>query len=333
MVGAVVVSANGVVVGQGAHLRAGGPHAEVVALDAAGDRADGATLYCTLEPCCHIGRTPPCVERIVPAGIARLVAAMTDPNPRVSGAGFRYLRAHGVDVSVGQGERAARRLNAPFATWVTRSRPFVIAKAAVSADGFIGRAGERVRLTSAAADRYLHRQRAEVDALAVGADTVIADDPDLTTRLTWRGRPLVRVLVDWRLRISPGAHVFSTRSKGPVIMAVEKAAAEARPAGVAALERAGAEVIPFEQRALEPLLEWLGSRDITSLLLEGGPRLHAAFFDARLVDRVQRVETSVRLNGGLSAAEGFGAAHQPPGAWTRTLGDDRLVEWDVHGTD
>ena len=137
VVGAVVVSDDGVVVGQGAHLRAGGPHAEVVALEMAGSRARGATLYCTLEPCSHTGRTGPCVERIVPAGIRRVVAAMGDPNPRVSGAGFARLRAEGVEVDVGVGEVEARRRNAAFVTWITKGRPLVTLKTAVSADGFV----------------------------------------------------------------------------------------------------------------------------------------------------------------------------------------------------
>ena len=333
LVGAVVVSSTGVVVGQGAHLRAGGPHAEVVALDAAGRDARGASLYCTLEPCAHTGRTGPCVERIVPAGVRRVVAATRDPNPVVSGAGFAYLEAHGVEVQVGVCESEARRLIAPFVTWVTRARPFVIAKVAVSADGFVGRVGERVRLTGGPADRYLHRQRAEVDAIAVGADTVLADDPWLTSRHVWRSRPLTRVLFDWRMRVTATARVFSTLADGPVIMAVGNDAASARPADVQALERAGAEVTVFDHRAVPPVLRWLAGRDVTSLLVEGGPRLHEAFFGAGVVDRVQRVRTRHTIGTGVTSAAGFDAAHEPPGARTKALGDDLLVELDVYGTD
>ena len=333
MVGAVVVSEAGVVVGQGAHLRAGGPHAEVVALDAAGPLARGASLYCTLEPCTHTGRTGPCVERIVPAGITRVVAAVTDPNPNVRGAGFAYLQAHGIEVRVGVGEREAHRLIAPFTTWVTRARPFVIAKVAVSADGFVGRPGQRVRLTGATADRYLHRQRAEVDAIAVGADTVLADDPWLTSRHVWRSRPLVRILFDWRMRVTTAARVFSTLSDGPVIMAVGHDAATARPADVTALENAGAEVVVFDHRAVRPVLDWLARRHVTSLLVEGGPRLHDAFFGAGLVDRVQRVRTRHILKTGVRGAAGFDATHEPADARRKALGEDLLVEWDVHRTD
>jgi diaminohydroxyphosphoribosylaminopyrimidine deaminase / 5-amino-6-(5-phosphoribosylamino)uracil reductase len=332
-VGAVVVSQDGIVVGQGAHLRAGGPHAEVVALDTAGPRTQGASLYCTLEPCAHTGRTGPCVERIVPAGITRVVAAMTDPNPRVSGAGFSYLREHGIALSIGVSEDQARRLIAPFITWVTRGRPFVIAKVAVSADGFVGRPGERVRLTGAPADRFLHRQRAEIDAIAVGADTVIADDPFLTTRHVWRGRPLVRVLFDWRIRVTPEARVFSTLQDGPVIMAVGQEAADERPDAVHRLRLAGAEVVVFERRAVGPVLDFLAAREVNSLLVEGGPRLHDAFFDARLVDRVQSVRTRHVLGTGVPAAAGFDVIREPAGARHRMLGEDLLVEWDVHGID
>ena len=337
IVGAVVVSANGIVVGQGAHLRAGGPHAEVMALEGAGARARTGTLYCTLEPCAHTGRTGPCVERIVPAGISRVVAAMVDPNPLVAGAGISYLQAHGVDVTVGVEESEARRLNCAFITWITRRRPFVIVKSAVSADGLVGRPGERVALTGAAADRFFHRQRAEIDAIAVGAGTVLADDPSLTARLAWRDRPLVRVIFDWRMRVTPGARVFSTRSQGPVIMAVGRPAAEARPQGLAAIEAAGAEVRILDVREVRPVLEWLAERGVTSVLVEGGPRLHDEFFGAGVIDRVQRVDVPARLGSGATAAGGFGSGRRPAAVRTRRLGDDRLLEWDidadVHGTD
>ena len=228
MVGAVVVSPEGVVMGQAAHMQAGGPHAEVVALDRAAEGARGATLYCTLEPCAHTGRTGPCVERIVAAGITRVVAAVTDPNPQVSGGGFAYLREHGVEVTTGTCAEEASRQLAPFLVWMTRRRPFVTVKMAASLDGFVGRPGERVKLTGPAADRYFHRQRAEIDAIAVGSGTVLADDPDLTARGAYRPRPLTRVLFDWRGRIPATARVLSTLQAGPVIMVVTAETLEAR---------------------------------------------------------------------------------------------------------
>jgi diaminohydroxyphosphoribosylaminopyrimidine deaminase/5-amino-6-(5-phosphoribosylamino)uracil reductase len=332
-VGAVVVSADGVVVGQGAHERAGGPHAEVVALEHAGPRARGATLYCSLEPCAHTGRTGPCVERIVAAGITRVVAAMQDPNPRVSGAGFGFLRAHGVAVDQGLAEAEARALNAPFVTWITAGRPHVIAKVAVSADGFVGSTSGRLRLTSAGTDRFFHRQRAEVDAIAVGAGTVRADDPRLTARLAYRGRPLTRVVFDLDLEVRPTARLFSTLSAGPVIMIVRRQALEDGRAVTRALESAGAELVSFEGADLDDALAELGRREITSLLVEGGPVLHQAFFDAHLVGRVQRVVTPMVLGGGVPEAPGFlRSFEQARDAHERMFAADRLVEWDVHRT-
>jgi diaminohydroxyphosphoribosylaminopyrimidine deaminase / 5-amino-6-(5-phosphoribosylamino)uracil reductase len=334
MVGAVVVSPGGVVVGQGYHARAGEAHAEVVALDAARQRAAGATLYCTLEPCCHVGRTGPCVERIVAAGVSRVVAPMADPNPRVSGAGFAYLRAHGLVVAEGEGAREARRLNAPFVTWMTRHRPFVTVKTVVSADGFVGRTTGRVPLTGAAADRFFHRQRAEVDAIAVGANTVLVDDPLLTPRLVYRSRPLVRVIFDWRMRVSASARVFSTLPEGPVIMVVSAREAHSRPDVAMRLRDAGAELERLDTRDLGVALEQLAARDIVSLLVEAGPSLHAAFAEADLIDRLQRVRTPVRLGAGVPALPMAHDARLPAAAVRETvLGEDVLVETDVHGTD
>jgi diaminohydroxyphosphoribosylaminopyrimidine deaminase/5-amino-6-(5-phosphoribosylamino)uracil reductase len=186
----------------------------VVALERAGARARGATLYCTLEPCSHTGRTGPCVERIAAAGIARVVAAVKDPNPRVAGRGFDYLRRHGIEVVEDFSHERARSQNAPFFTWIENGRPFVVLKAAVSRDGFVGVAGRRTQLTGPVADRYFHRQRAEIDAIAVGSGTILADDPSLTARGAFRPRPLTRVIFDWRVRIPATARVFST-STGP----------------------------------------------------------------------------------------------------------------------
>lgn len=332
LVGAVVVSPAGIVVGQGAHLRAGESHAEVIALDAAGAQAAGATLYCTLEPCCHVGRTGPCAERIVTAGVSRVVAAMTDPNPHVAGGGFAYLRRHGVAVEVGDGETAAQQLNAPFLTWITRQRPYVTAKAVQSADGFIGRADGRVRLTGEAADRFFHRQRAEVDAIAVGSRTMLVDDPLLTARLVFRERPLVRVLVDWRMRIPATSRVFSTRSAGPVIMVVGQTAAGQRPRDVEVRKTWGAEIEVVPEHDLDAVLRRLADRGVLSLLVEGGAALQSAFADAHLIDRVQHVVTPVLLRSGIAAPR-LPAAPANSHSRVLTLGNDVLTEWDVHGTD
>jgi len=334
VVGAVVVTPDGVVAGQGAHLVAGGPHAEVVALDAAGAKARGATVYCTLEPCCHHGRTGPCVERLVAAGVARVVVAAVDPNPQVAGAGIAFLRAHGVSVAAGVGGDEAARQNAPFFRWVTAGRPFVIVKAALSADGFAGRPDRRVVLTGARADQYFQQQRAGIDAIAAGASTVLIDDPLLTARGAYRRRPLTRVLFDWRGRIPPSARVCSTVGSGPVIMVVSAAAAEAAPSWVASVEALGVEVHRAAERRVRPVLAWLARREILSLLVEGGPALHAAFRDEDVIDRVQCAITPHVLGDGVRGAA-LSAAELDRMRWPAAmrLGSDTLIEFDVHRPD
>src|SRR3954469_18422446 len=226
MVGAVVIDRDGVVVGSGFHEAVGGPHAEVHALAEAGPRARGATLYCTLEPCCHQGRTGPCVSKIVDAGVARVVAAVEDPNPAVRGRGFAFLRERGVRVEVGLGAEQAVTLNQPFFTLMREGRPFVILKAATSTDGRIAEApGVRTPLTSSAANRHAQRVRAEVDAIAVGSGTILIDDPELTARGAFRDRPLTRVIFDRRLRTPAQARVLSTPEAGPVIIVTTAGAA------------------------------------------------------------------------------------------------------------
>lgn len=327
IVGAVVVSTDGVVVGQGAHLVAGGAHAEIVALEVADARARGGTLYCTLEPCAHTGRTGPCVERIVAAGIGRVVAAIQDPNPKVAGRGFEYLRAHGVEVVTDLRREQARQQNAPFFTWVTRRRPFVILKSATSADGFVGRRDQAVKLTGAAADRYFHRQRAEVDAIAVGSGTVMTDDPLLTPRGVYRERPLTRVLFDRRRRIRPESRVFSTLSVGPVIMIVAGAMAGRDSEHRRALADRGVVIEPLGDEPLAAVLGRLAERGVVSLLVEGGPTLQQSFIDQRLVDRLQWITTPRSLGTGVPAASREGLDVEEPRI--TTLGDDVLMETDL----
>lgn len=333
-VGAVVVAPDGVVAGQGYTQPPGGAHAEVMALEAAGERARGGTLYVTLEPCSHTGRTGPCTARVVAAGVRRVVLAVPDPNPRVSGNGIAFLRAHGVEVATGTGRASALHQHAPFFTWITQRRPFVTAKAAVSADGFVGRPGGPMRLTGPAADRYFHRQRAEVDAIAVGSGTVLADDPRLTARGAYRHRPLTRVVFDWRGRVPASASLFSTLSAGPVIMITATAVGERDPARLAELSGLGVEVETFDRRDLAPVLERLGQRPVMSLLVEGGPALHTALAEAGLVDRVQRVTTPKVLGDGVPVSPLFADQAFPRvGVRHLILGPDRLTEFDVHRID
>ena len=211
LVGAVIVDDSGVVVGTGFHERAGEAHAEVHALRAAGARARGATLYCTLEPCSHTGRTGPCAVAVADAGIRRVVAAMQDPYPEVAGRGFAYLRDHGVEVEVGVREAEAQRLNEVFVTNVVARRPFVVAKIAISLDNAVAAApGARTAISGAASQRHAQRVRAEVAAIGIGSGTLLADDPVLTARDVWRARPLIRVVFDRRLRTPPTARLCDT---------------------------------------------------------------------------------------------------------------------------
>jgi diaminohydroxyphosphoribosylaminopyrimidine deaminase/5-amino-6-(5-phosphoribosylamino)uracil reductase len=287
MVGALVVDDDGVIVGRGAHEVAGGPHAEVIALRAAGERARGATLYCTLEPCSHVGRTGPCAPVVVDAGIRRAVIAIQDPNPIVQGRGLAHLRACGIDLTVGVEQEAAERQNTAFLTAMRLGRPHVIVKAALSLDGRIaGAPGVRTSLTGPAANRRVHRQRAEVDALGVGSGTILTDDPLLTPRGAYRGRPLTRVIFDRRLRTPPAARVLSTLEAGPVIIVSSGRACAEAPDRVQGLTAAGALILTPSADDIDTALRALWDRGVVSLLLEGGAALHRAAIDAGVVDEV-----------------------------------------------
>jgi len=339
IVGALVVDDEGVVVGRGAHLVAGGPHAEVLALAEAGERARGATLFCTLEPCSHTGRTAPCAPQVVAAGIRRAVIAMGDPNPLVSGRGIELLQSQGVEVTVGILEADARRQNAPFLTRIARGRPHVTMKVALSADGKVALAGGRpTRLTGDVASRRIHRDRAEVDAIAIGSGTLLNDDPLLTARIAYRRRPFVRVIFDRRLRTPPAARVLSTLESGPVIIVTGNADASASQEPLSVLTRAGATVeavstdgSTFEDAALRRLTQ----AGVSSVILEGGPTTHRAFWDRGLVDRVQMyvVPRSIGPDGlGWWATADQVVAGLEDVRRTK-LGADMLIEGDVHRTD
>lgn len=340
MVGAVVVDDDGVVVGQGAHEVAGGPHAEVHALAAAGAHARGATLYCTLEPCAHTGRTGPCAPRVAEAGIRRAVVAIQDPNPLVAGGGLAYLRDRGVQVDVGLLREAAERQNGPFLTMMRRGRPFVTMKVALSRDRRVAAGpGLRTALTGAAANRLVHRERAEVDAIGVGSGTVAADDPLLTARGAYRARPLVRVVFDRSLRTSPAARVLSTLEAGPILIMSAKRTDAGWRQRSQTLRAAGARVLPFEAEtaagALRDALTALAAEGVTSLVLEGGPTLHHAAWSAGVVDRIQVFMTPQVLGPA-------GVPWLPPSLialedlhdrTTVTLGDDVMMEGYVYGAD
>lgn len=337
LVGALVVR-DGVVVGEGYHARAGTPHAERLALAAAGAAARGATLYVTLEPCVHQGRTPPCVPAVLEAGIRRAVVAVLDPNPRVSGTGMAALRQAGLEVTVGCLEEDARRLNRPFFTWITERRPFVTLKVAMSLDGKISSWDRSSRwITAEAARLEGHRLRSESDAVAVGIATILADDPALTVRLepAWPREPY-RLVVDSHGRTPPTARIIAAGRPERTLIAVTKAAPADR---LRALEARGAQVLRLPSRDgrvdLRVLAADLARREVTALLLEGGGELNAGFLEAGLVDRVA-VFIAPMLLGGRNAptpvggpGRGLKEAFRLSGMTVRTVGEDLVIEGDV----
>lgn len=303
MVGATIVDYDGTIVGDGWHQQAGTPHAEIHALAHAGSRARGATLLCTLEPCCHHGRTGPCTDAIVAAGISRVVAAVEDPNPQVAGQGLARLRAHGIDVICDVEGVASARLNAAFFMMMRQRRPWVIAKAGVSADGRVAAGpGIRTAITSTASFRRAQRLRAEVDAIAVGVETVLTDDPLLTVREVFRPRPLTRVIMDRRLRTPPSARMLATLDAGPVVVVTTADALESHAEAARRLAGAGATLVATDG-SVHGALGALAAHGVQSVLVEGGPRIHAAFSDAGMIDEVQVfVAQDVYLPDGLPCA-------------------------------
>jgi diaminohydroxyphosphoribosylaminopyrimidine deaminase/5-amino-6-(5-phosphoribosylamino)uracil reductase len=283
-VGCVIVAGERVV-GEGWHRRAGEPHAEVFALRAAGEAARGATAYVTLEPCCHHGRTPPCADALVAAGIGRVVYAMRDPNPRVDGGGAARLAAAGVAVEGGMLEREALELNRGFASRMTRGRPWVAVKLAASLDGGTALPGGESRwITGEAARADVQRLRARASAVMTGSGTVIADDPRLDVRLPGTERQPLRVVLDSRLRIPPGARILAPPGQALILCS------EADPDRAAALREAGAEVVQVGSSAggvdLASALAALAARQVNELLVECGAGLAGALLSAGLVDEL-----------------------------------------------
>jgi diaminohydroxyphosphoribosylaminopyrimidine deaminase/5-amino-6-(5-phosphoribosylamino)uracil reductase len=340
MVGAVVVR-EGVVVGRGYHRRAGEAHAETEALRQAGDGACGATLYVTLEPCNHHGRTPPCVDAIIRAGIARVVVAAADPNPRVRGGGGRALQAAGVEVAIGCREAEARAANRAFFTAAERQRPHVTLKWAMTLDGKIAAFDRRARwITGGAARREGHRLRSLSDAVVVGIGTVLADDPALDVRLEtpWPREPF-RVVVDSRARLPVTARLLRAGTASRAVVAITDKAPGER---VALLEAVGATVLVCKSADdrvdVADLAARLFAMDVTAMLVEGGGELHASFVEAGLVDRVA-VFVAPRLIGGMSAptavaGRGLSLADALRVASTtvREIEGDWLIEGDIAWT-
>lgn len=336
MVGAVVVASDEVV-GEGWHEGPGTPHAEAVAIRAAGDRARGATLFSSLEPCDHHGRTPPCTAAIVEAGIARVVSAVGDPNPIVDGRGHARLRAAGVEVLEGVLAGSASHLNRAFFTHVRTGRPHVVWKVATSLDGKVAaRDGSSRWITGDAAREDVHRLRAWADAVVTGAGTAIADDPSLTVRLASHGgRPPLRVLVDAAGRVPAGARLFDDAA--PTMVATTERSPRRRRWEWSAT---GAEVVVLDDDegvSLVSLADHLGKRDVQGVVLECGPTLAWGALEAGIVDEVVAYLAPTLIGGAEAPGALGGAGFAPVGTGTRLeirsirrVGEDIKVEADVH---
>jgi diaminohydroxyphosphoribosylaminopyrimidine deaminase / 5-amino-6-(5-phosphoribosylamino)uracil reductase len=341
MVGCVIVK-EGAVVGEGYHARFGGPHAEVVALDAAGANAKGGTLYVTLEPCCHHGKTPPCTQAIISAGIRRVVAAMQDPFAEVSGKGLAELREAGLEVEVGLQEGFARRLNAPYLKLISTGKPWVIAKWAMTLDGKIAtRSGYSQWISGSAAREVVQSLRSRVDAIVVGRRTAEMDDPLLTARPETGvpARLATRVVVSSQARLASGCQLIKTAKEIPVLLACGP---DAQKRDIRRLTSRGVEVhrfsAPTRFERTRDLLERLGTRRMTNILVEGGSQLFGTLLDARQINEVHAF-IAPKLFGGEKAPSPIGgagisdisAALQLQEMQVETLGEDiylhgRLVE-------
>jgi diaminohydroxyphosphoribosylaminopyrimidine deaminase/5-amino-6-(5-phosphoribosylamino)uracil reductase len=300
MVGCVIVR-GAEIIGEGWHRRFGGPHAEVEALRMAGHRAAGATLYVTLEPCCHHGKTPPCTQAILEAGIRRVVVAAADPFPQVDGGGVAELRSNRVDVELGVLEPEARSLNAPYLKLLQTGRPWILAKWAMTLDGKIAtRSGASRWISGAESRAIVHALRGRVDAIMVGRETALRDDPLLTARPPGP-RIALRVVCDTGASLPPESRLVQTARETPVLVAVGQEAAEAQRLRLA---DAGCEVVVCDGEnhaaRLDALLDELGRRRMTNVLVEGGGRLLGSLMDAGRIDEVH-VFIAPKLIGGAAA--------------------------------
>ncbi|WP_026673167.1 bifunctional diaminohydroxyphosphoribosylaminopyrimidine deaminase/5-amino-6-(5-phosphoribosylamino)uracil reductase RibD [Alkalihalobacterium bogoriense] len=282
LVGSVVVK-DGEIVGLGAHLKAGEAHAEVHALTMAGEKAKGATVYVTLEPCSHYGKTPPCANLLIEKQVKKVVIASVDPNPKVAGQGIRKLEAAGIEVEVGLLEEEAKQVNTVFFHNLLHKRPFVTMKSATSLDGKTATVtGESKWITGSTAREDVHRYRHEHDAILVGIGTVLADDPSLTTRLQGGGNNPIRVILDSSLRIPMEAKVIQDKEAPTWIMTLNQANQEKK----IELLQAGVAVFEFDTLDINPVLALLYEQGITSLFVEGGARVNGSFLLANAVDQI-----------------------------------------------
>ncbi len=307
LVGAVIVR-DGEIVGEGYHQKAGDAHAEINALNQAKELAEGATMYVTLEPCCHWGRTPPCTQSVIQAKLGDVFVAMKDPNPRVTSNGIRQLEEAGISVQVGICEKESRQLNEVFIKYIATQSPFVILKSATSLDGKIATAsGESQWITSEASRLKGHEVRSQVDAILVGVGTVLQDNPSLTVRLPERqNEDPIRIVVDSRGRTPLGAKIFNSESNASTLIAITE---HAPPKKIEALKSAGADVLIVEEQegrvCLRTLMRELGRKEITSVLIEGGGEINAAALQAGIVDKLMFF-IAPKLIGGKDAPGSIG---------------------------
>lgn len=333
MVGCVIASEERVV-GEGWHQRFGGPHAEVEALRHAGDASRGATMFVTLEPCCHHGKTPPCTEAIVTAGLKRVVVAQRDPFPKVDGGGIKLLQEAGIEVEVGVCETQARALNAPYRKLVETGTPWVIAKWAMTLDGKIAtQTGNSQWISNGASRAIVHQLRGRVDAIVVGSGTSLVDDPLLTARPVGP-RVATRVVFDSTASLSVESQLLKTIETAPVIIVAKS---DAPAENVHRLTVAGCEVLICDggtaADCIDKFLSELGRRRVTNVLIEGGATLLGSFHDARAIDEAH-VFIAPKLVGGKNAPGPIGgsglefiADAQPLGDWTV-----REIDGDIYAT-
>ena len=328
MVGCVIVR-NERIIGEGYHRRFGGPHAEIEALGSCARNPRGATVYVSLEPCCHYGKTPPCTDALIAAGIARVVTPLRDPNPAVNGRGLRRLRAAGITVTTGVlGDDAAEVLR-PFLTRIRLGRPYVIAKWAQSLDGIlVTPPGESKWISCEASRRAVHRLRARVDAILVGIGTVLADDPLLTARGVPLRRRALRVVLDGKLRIPVGAKIVASANTTPTLVFTTPEALNTKKAQQ--LAHKGVELVACKSRGgrllLGDCMSRLSQREVTNVLVEGGPKVLSAMLDARLVDEAW-VFVAPRVIGGepqSSSLANIVANRNPRAATVEPSGNDLL---------
>ncbi len=333
MVGAVVVK-DGEIISTGYHAYYGGPHAEAVALEKAGEKARGATLYVNLEPCVHFGKTPPCVPRIIDAGIKRVVIATLDPNPLVSGKGVKMLREAGVAVTVGVLEKEAKRLNEAFFKWIKTKIPFVVLKVASTLDGKIATySGDSKWITSLESRKLVHKYRAFYDAVLVGAGTVLKDNPELTVRLM-RGRNPVRVILDSSLRIPLSSKVLAANGRRIVFHSEDVSSDK-----LERLRDMGVELyaVPGEGKVLDlhEVLRKLGEIGIASVMVEGGREIFSSFLREELADKLIYFIAPKILGGGIGPFDEvelctIGESIELKDVRVRRVGSDLLVEGYFH---